>query len=232
MPGFPTNVFNIEPNRIIDSRTNDMKVWFAENGRVVLDRYTVNSTNTTNSTEFYTYTGIIEAGNRRNLAKNLNGTIVNYVTGPFTVPSGTTCNMLSGTEILLNPGFEAAIGSTLNANIDPLSNPSGFFNSARVGSDILATQVSKPDINQMIEDAVDVYPNPSTGRFNVYLMLKERKPYQYQVFDQLGKLVISSSSDPSSDLAFEVDLTNQPPQMYILRVTTQNRSFTKKLIVR
>jgi hypothetical protein len=94
MPGFPTGVPATTPNAVIDSRAASLKVWFAENGQVLLDKYSVSNT------ENYRYTGTINVENN------------------FNVPSATNCTMVSAHNIVLKPGFTASSGSSFRAYID------------------------------------------------------------------------------------------------------------------
>jgi hypothetical protein len=218
---FPSGIPSITPDKLIDSRSNSLKVWYAENGRVVLDNYTVSGT------ENYKYTGKIEAGNRTNTAKNLNGTIVNYVTGPFDVPSSTTCNMISAREVVLLPGFSAKSGSNFHAYIDATS-----FNTAKIDFENVSRKAEKNtiEIESFTEKDLYVFPNPSSGKFSIMLRSNDKVAYEYKILDIHGKIVLSSLNE-SADKLFEVDMSNHPSGLYIIQLTINGKIYLKKVII-
>ncbi len=111
---------------LTDSRNSDVKVWYAENGTVILDKYTASGT------ENYYYTGIIEAGSRVTTTVTINSTTKTYSTGNFTIPSGATVKFVSGGlqmgtapaagSIHLVPGFSAQSGSTFRQKLMPTTS--------------------------------------------------------------------------------------------------------------
>ncbi len=208
---FPAGVPTVTPSSIRDSRASSVKVWFAENGKVILDRYTVAGT------ENYHYTGVIEAGNRQVTARNLNGTLVTYDTGAFTVPSGTSCHFLSGglqlgnaTEagvIRLLPGFSAQAGSTFSARIN-----SEYFTNAASG---LRTQ-DHVLAQETLEEGIHLFPNPTSSRVYIQLPQTFTTDYRYTLLDAFGKTVAGGTSLDQS-----LDMQPFATGMYMLVVHTK-----------
>ncbi len=91
---------SVDPDDIVDSRM--FGVFYAENGRVNMNNYSV--TNNDHDEETFYYQFRIDAGNN------------------FTVPADRTATIESVNEIRLEPGFFAAPGSTFNALIDRDNN--------------------------------------------------------------------------------------------------------------
>ena len=87
----------------------------------------------------------------------------------------------------------------------------GFYNSCA------AVGVDSPEA-----PLVKLYPNPSTGTFNLDL----QHQFGYQVFDLFGKLVLEGRSSGQS----VIDLSSKPNGIYLLRVDTEKGAFTKKLV--
>lgn len=69
---------------------------------------------------------------------------------------------------------------------------------------------------------IDVFPNPSKGIFKLDL----QQQYGYQVFDLFGKLVLEGSSSGQTS----IDLNSESNGIYILRVESEQGSFTQKLV--
>ena len=69
-----------------------------------------------------------------------------------------------------------------------------------------------------------VYPNPSTGLFNLKL---EKGQWQVQVFDIMGRKVIEVQSEGKTT----IDLENQPQGMYSLKADNGNQEIVRKIVV-
>lgn len=227
IPDFPSGVPGVSPSSIIDSRASSVKVWFAENGKVILDKYTVIGT------EAYRYTGIIEAGSRLITSKNLNGTNVSYSTGDFIIPSGTTCTFTSGGlqmgsapqagYIRLVPGFRAELGAAFTARINSL-----YFTDASAGGRIAAVDGGEQK-GGYSERKIAIFPNPSKGIFNIQLNKFPNALRSIKVTNSFGRLVQETSS---SALSHELDLSNIEPGIYFLMITEESGEvFTRRLIL-
>jgi hypothetical protein len=73
-----------------------------------------------------------------------------------------------------------------------------------------------------------VYPNPSTGIFNINWQMESA--YSYAVTDITGKTIVLS--EPTDRKSTQLDLTGVATGMYFLNVTSNGTSVTKKLMVR
>jgi len=196
---------------LIDSRL--LKVWYAYNGQVVLDKYTVSST------ENYLYTGDILMSNA-----------ASPVTNAFTVPASTVCNVISGSNVYLKPGFYAVNGSTFSAKVDPVSNASSIFNTGRESIDF-GNAISKTE-EAFDESKLHAYPNPSQGgRFTIGLLSNQDINYTYKVYNTVGNPVIIKS-EISSDKSFDIDLSSHPTGMYLLHLKDagNGKVYFKKII--
>ncbi|HTJ48084.1 MAG TPA: tyrosinase family protein [Cyclobacteriaceae bacterium] len=227
VPNFPSGVPDVSPTSIIDSRASSVKVWFAENGKVILDKYTVSGT------ENYHYTGVIEAGSRVITSTVLNSTTVNFLTGNFTVPSGTTCNFVSGglqmgtaTQagyVRLVPGFYAQAGCIFTAKIN-----SQYFTDAAAGGRLAGESDPSASVNSK-EDFLRVYPNPASGV--IYISLNNNgELYSYEIQNALGSSFLKGSS---SDTFTTIDLSGITPGIYLLTVkTTEGKTKTERILIK
>lgn len=80
-------------------------------------------------------------------------------------------------------------------------------------------------------DAVtfNLYPNPSTGEFNILMDNKDGKIYSIVISDLDGRIVYEDSMDGNSK---SIDLTSKANGAYLLRVSSDKSQTTQRVIVR
>lgn len=78
------------------------------------------------------------------------------------------------------------------------------------------------------EDVFRIYPNPSTGIFNV--LLNDAKEASVDVFDLFGKK-IQNRIIPAGTGSFTVDITGYAPGMYLLHITMNGETSTHKIVL-
>ncbi len=85
----------------------------------------------------------------------------------------------------------------------------------------------------MISNSLDVYPNPSSGIFNVVISNPEPGQADIAVYDVYGrKLLASQYATSISDNSLTLDLLGNEKGMYLLNVRINGSNLSKKLIVR
>lgn len=89
-----------------------------------------------------------------------------------------------------------------------------------------AKQQSKVQELNSIEGLI-LYPNPVSGD-RVYISTKNDYDKEIQIFDILGKKVLQTVLGSSREL----NITTLSPGIYIIRITEEEASTTRKLIVR
>ena len=70
----------------------------------------------------------------------------------------------------------------------------------------------------------NIYPNPSIGVFTI----DNVKNHKIEIYNNLGQLIYSKQNSSSSSL---IDLSNQNVGNYIVRITSDENTTTKKLII-
>lgn len=80
-----------------------------------------------------------------------------------------------------------------------------------------------------IDQLMSVYPNPSNGKINLRLASVQTEKIEISVFDMLGKEIKTSQMDGNNLQAQELDLTNQPKGIYLLKVKAGDRIYRTKL---
>jgi hypothetical protein len=72
---------------------------------------------------------------------------------------------------------------------------------------------------------IDIFPNPSTGLFNLKNTNLLGAEFTVNVFDNFGKQVLNKKN------ATTIDLTNQANGLYTIQVLSENGIATKKIIL-
>lgn len=84
-----------------------------------------------------------------------------------------------------------------------------------------------------IEDAqftgLQIYPNPSNGLFS--LNYNQGEPLSYQVFDILGKEVLTNVILEGTSSEHQIDMQSFSTGMYLLNITQGSKQIVKKLII-
>jgi hypothetical protein len=204
LPAYP----GISATSIIDPRAT--KIWYAENGSVSLDKYTVsnNILGTFTGAENYRYTGTINVG----------GSATNF----FTVPSGQTCNMVSASTIVLRPGTRIQAGSVFNAKVETNS-----FNTARKSQQDWAAQQQN---EQLLEEyiATHIFPNPSQD----WVYISTHNKFNSIDISNLQGQSVMLHKPIQADTHIELSLGHLPKGAYLLKVGFENgMSKTTQLVL-
>lgn len=86
------------------------------------------------------------------------------------------------------------------------------------------------ELNQDLN--IKLYPNPTNGIVYVSLDLNYMSKGSIEVFNSTGSKVYSKSLHNHTENVNEIDLSNLPKGMYIVKINTDNESNTKKLIIK
>ncbi|MGZ5243313.1 MAG: immunoglobulin-like domain-containing protein, partial [Bacteroidia bacterium] len=82
-----------------------------------------------------------------------------------------------------------------------------------------------------IEKLVNVYPNPTTGKFTVEANLPATEQVRISVTNLLGQEVAVISNGALNANTFSVDLSNQKAGVYMLNIVTDKQTVTKRIVV-
>lgn len=85
-----------------------------------------------------------------------------------------------------------------------------------------SAQEGKPSAN----DGLGFYPNPVTNG-KIYITSKSTAEKEIIIFDVLGKKVLQSSTSSK-----EINISNIPAGVYIIKIKEDETTVTRKLIVR
>jgi hypothetical protein len=104
--------------------------------------------------------------------------------------------------------------------------PDTILNSKSELARIAQRESSEPEIDE-IENVIKVYPNPATEFINISLSKKSF----YQLYDFNNKMVLLGKLN---DLENRIDISNQKPGIYLLKLSTKEKSESKtvKIIIK
>jgi len=81
---------------------------------------------------------------------------------------------------------------------------------------------------------LELFPNPSDGRFDVRINHLERGAYTLRVFNSMGKMIRSKTLDHPFDgpLNISMHLTDMPAGLYHVSFSTPGKTYSQKLMIR
>jgi hypothetical protein len=144
------------------------------------------------------------------------------------VMAGNEVTLVSGTSITLTAGFAVQPGALFSARIDN--------NLARIANceDIIAPPIVFEDHNNIIQENLELYPNPSTGEVNLQFNLENASMVTLRVYDFMGKLIQSFKEGTqyySGLNAEELNLSLLKGGVYTIQVATKEWVASKSLVI-
>jgi len=148
----------------------------------------------------------------------------NTITATNTIFSGGSAEYDAGLYVYLEPGFHAESGSEFRAYIEGCTVPSP----APIGGRT-ATQISsnREDLNLADTNVVTLYPNPTTGRFQI---VSQDDMVGWEITNGQGKDKKGGVLDNSKQ--FDIDISNSNSGVYFLRIMFENGNVQIKTIIR
>lgn len=200
------------------------------------------------------YTATDESGNSTTAVRTVN--VVDRVAPQILAPAmnvcvGTPFWAMSGLVISDNyysPATLAPLVSVLNHNINiweagvyyinyTLTDPSG--NKAMMVTrpvfvnyppNCQNTYLSTANIS--LDEAVSVFPNPTSGKVTLSYMLQNSKPVSVEVYNVSGSKVASFSNLKSGLGHTEINLAQFGNGVYMIRLSNDGQTTTKRVVVR
>lgn len=96
--------------------------------------------------------------------------------------------------------------------------------------EICATGITNSIQNGISPFSMSLYPNPSSGRVKLELSTPLTGPASVEVYNAAGKWVLSRTMPPNSQV-MELDATDLPAGLYLVKVESNGYSQTKRLII-
>jgi hypothetical protein len=183
--------------------------------------YVVNvNTNGCSFTETYTITAPVALNVSLNVTPATNG---NNGSASTTVSGGAA----PYTYAWSNGATNSSINNLPAGNYSlTVSDNNGCWYVEQFIVDLQSSIIDKKTIAKYI----DVYPNPSNGVFNVQIDLNETKNIKAEVYNALGVKVSERIFDIQRPETIVFDLNNLPNSTYILKLSTKDWGYFRKLI--
>jgi hypothetical protein len=150
----------------------------------------------------------------------------NNIVSIATVQSVGSAGYKSNTEIRLSPGFKATTGSNFRAVIVPCeASPA-----KQKANDIFTSATTKNLVEHVFtETDINVFPNPSTGEFNI-VFEKMTNHTHLSLYSLQGKEIpIQPTQNGNNHLTF--NLSGHPKGIYLLKLTDGDSVHQKKIIL-
>lgn len=135
-------------------------------------------------------------------------------------------------NIILNHGFKVSKGAKFKGLILECNSSSTSQNSLR-SSDInedfydeINPDITDVDATVSESDAVEIYPNPTDG---LLYIKSESEIISVTVTDITGKVIMNENGSSNE---MTVDLSSNAKGFYLLKVVTEDNSYTKKIVLK
>ena len=153
--------------------------------------------------------------------------------------NGVNVTFIAGNSIRLTDGFRS--GDNFRAyTLDPClinlrvsGNSEILFDDYTI-QDITQDQTKDNTINDEMfyqNDGIHLYPNPSSGIFNLSLKFEQEKKTKIVVYNIFGKEIYVVSEAPILQKNYQINLSSQPNGIYIVRLITNDEVINKKIIL-
>lgn len=148
--------------------------------------------------------------------------------------NGSEVNIIAGNRIVATAGSSAKLGSFFHARIqstDPCGSVGGPFRTSNNNTS-LKNRIGNLKINKKVQQnnyTLYLHPNPNFGHFYIQLPVSEQEPAKITIINLLGQKVLEMNNVTATEL--EINLTNQPKGIYLLKVLRNNTMFIKKILL-
>ncbi len=133
------------------------------------------------------------------------------ITASNVISSGAGAIYHAGNSVTLTSGFNAVSGSNFRAYIEGCT---GVY-VGKMDSD----NDNFNDDKEMFDSSVRLYPNPNNGIFTIRLGNEIKGEINIAVYNLYGKLVLSSTK---TDTTFDIDASDLPTGMYVVKLQADN----------
>jgi len=78
---------------------------------------------------------------------------------------------------------------------------------------------------------IKVFPNPTTGNLTVEVSNNEESDMTIIVFNMVGSKILEMKDENVLKKNYNIDLNNQADGMYIVRISSEGKTETKKIVL-
>lgn len=263
---FPNGSFSVPgyyqtADDVIDSRYippvlttggRDQDVWYASQGKVILDGADgVDFVASDLTTPYlYRYTAAVSPGNATVAGEiyvgdvqrdpNNSNSIIPDSKGGFAVDPGVTCDFRAGKAIHFLPGTTISYGATSEAKI--IAAPNGFAPQTLQNAGALTNNSTVPDeakratmtAGEFQKATLRCFPNPATVKVAFEYSLPEAATVTLSILDMMGRtvsqVVINQEAEAGIHHA-EYRVESLPKGVYSCRLQAGQQTITQKMLV-
>lgn len=245
--GYP---FNVTPNMMLDSRNvtrpaiagsgRNIDVWYAENGRILLDGANGSPFIATDASASYTYryTAATSAGSSTfngsiyvgDVQRDASGNVIDDNKGGFEINNAVKCNFLAGREIIFRNGFWAKSGSQMVAKIITSPNEPAPLRPAKNPVVLKVKPIEQKDLKGAL--AIKVFPNPIRDKGILQYGLKEASSVEITLTDVLGRTikVIEKQVKEKGNYTAEINTSYLPAGIYFCKILIGKQAKVFKIV--
>ncbi|PCJ24238.1 MAG: hypothetical protein COA97_10110 [Flavobacteriales bacterium] len=128
---------------------------------------------------------------------------------------------IAGNSIILKPGFRSS--PNFIAFIAPCLSNIQLRMDNNSANDIRRPIIEMP---KYANDIFKIYPNPTTGQFTIELE-NISTDVLVEVYDAMGKMIFA---EKTSENNLQIDISNQPKGIYLVKIINGNNMFTQKVV--
>lgn len=147
----------------------------------------------------------------------------------FIVQNGATARLIAGQKVTLLPGTHFQSGCVGHVFIDAGGQYCSNYSSMLADNDEDDSLIDFAAMNILNNSFIKVYPNPTTGIFN--LMLAENNDFKnivIEVYNMVGERIIHH--ELSGQLFHQFDLSENKPGLYLIKVIRGSEVRIEKII--
>jgi len=131
--------------------------------------------------------------------------------GPYSGVNNDTIKISNVTSLLNNSLYRCIYTNLTNACSDT--------------SDVVTLSVGSTEINELINNNIKIYPNPSNGQFNFAGLQKESI---IEIYDVTGRLIYHSISQNTSE---SIDLSDKEKGIYFYKIISDTKEIQQGKII-
>ncbi len=160
----------------------------------------------------------------------VNDTITINSAYPYTVETNVTINPTGITETTEYLWSDASTGETLTVNADGLYTLTITTADCETEKSVYVRSFS--GINELTANDVSVYPNPSSGEFNIDITLVEKQDVVISIINTNGQVVREVKFDNVDTLLERFNLNDVAEGLYNIRIATNKGVINRQVIIR
>ena len=208
--------------------------WYTQSsGGTVVTTGTSYTTSFTSTTTLYVEAndGTCQSNRTPVTATIHNNPVVNLGPPAISITQGTSITLTATpgmTSYLWSNGattdtIHVSIGGNYSVNVTDANGCHG-------GDTIVINVIPNGIENNEISDAIEFFPNPTTGKFTVRMSNNSFR-FRLYITDVVGQIILTDSHKDNSIFDKEYDLSSYAKGMYFLRVNSENGNTTRTIII-